>query len=179
MRLIVGALFAVLFAVSANAAPVRVYVMYGQGSYVTSPGMVTLANRIKALGGTVVTRHPWRRYGDVVSGIRRLPADQRIVVIGYSLGANATTWVSNAVPKRTIDLMVAYDPSIWAVVQPAGRNVKRMLLYHNNGPAPWGHARIAGPQVETTETWLPHLGVDLSAKLHAKTLAALRKVLAN
>ena len=104
--------------------------------------------------------------------------DIPIIVIGYSLGANATTWISNAVPSRSINLIVAYDPSVGSEVQPAGSNVRRLLLYHNNGPEPFGHARIRGPQVETTETRNSHFTVGNSAWLHAKTRAAVSQVLA-
>jgi hypothetical protein len=39
----------------------------------------------------------------------------------------------------------------------------------------WGHARIPGAMVETTEVVMFHLAVQFDAKLHSKTIAAVRK----
>jgi hypothetical protein len=169
-------------AVAVPVAPtqVRVFVMYGQGSVLTSPGMNVLTNQLKGVDKRlVVTLHNWDDYGDIVRAIRKLPANVPVIVIGYSLGANATTWVSNYVPNRPIELIVAYDPSILTKVSPAGKNVKRALLYHNNSFDPWGHARIPGPKVETTETYMPHLAVSLSQSLHNRTIDAVKRVLKN
>jgi hypothetical protein len=58
-----------------------------------------------------------------------LPTDEPVILIGYSLGANATTRISHALPNREIALAIAYDPSIHSEVFPADGNVRRMLLY--------------------------------------------------
>jgi pimeloyl-ACP methyl ester carboxylesterase len=158
-----------------EAKPARVFVFYGQGGIVTSPGMLALANRVKTLGA-VVTTHNWDDYGSAVATIRKLPPDVPVVLIGYSLGAGVTTYISNSLPKRRIDLIVAYDPSIWQPQQRAGPNVKRLLLYRNGGFDLWGHARIPGAMVETTEVVMFHLAVQFSERLHAMTLEAIRKV---
>jgi pimeloyl-ACP methyl ester carboxylesterase len=161
-----------------EAKPARVFVFYGQGGIVTSPGMLDLANRIKTLDRqSVVTTHNWDDYGSAVTAIRKLPPDMPVVLIGYSLGAGVTTYVANSLPKRRIDLIVAYDPSIWQTQLPAGPNVKRLLLYRNGGFDLWGHARIPGAMVETTEVVMFHLAVQFDERLHAMTLAAVRKVM--
>lgn len=168
------ATFILGFIAAATAAP-RAYVLLGQGSVVTSAGMIPLASDVRKLG-VITTIHNWNAYGDVVASIRKLTTGTPVVIIGYSLGANATTWISNAVGKRKIALIVAYDPSIWSAVRPAGSNVNRLLLYRNGGPSPWGHARIPGSMVETTETLMPHLAVPFSARLHELTLKAVAKL---
>ena len=152
----------------------RAYVIFGQGGRLTSIGMVSLASRIAALGVTVTT-HAWKYPDLIVQSVHALPAIERIAIIGYSLGANATTWISNSV-KRNINLIVAYDPSLWAEIQPAGQNVERLLLYHNNASSNiFGKARILGPHVETTEISMSHFLVDYNEDLHLKTLAGIRK----
>jgi pimeloyl-ACP methyl ester carboxylesterase len=161
-----------------EAKPARVFVFYGQGGIVTSPGMLALANQVKALDRqNVVTTHNWDDYGSAVAIIRKLPHDVPVVLIGYSLGAGVTTYISNSLPNRRIDLIVAYDPSIWQPQQRAGPNVKRLLLYRNGGLDLWGHARIPGAMVETTEVVMFHLAVQFSERLHSMTLAAIRKVM--
>jgi dienelactone hydrolase len=177
VRLLAAAV-AIMLCGEVEAKPARVFVFYGQGGIATSPGMLLLANRIKKLDReSVVTTHNWHDYGRAVAAIRKLPPDVPVVLIGYSLGAGVTTYISNSVPKRRIDLIVAYDPSIWQTQQRAGPNVKRLLLYRNGGFDLWGHARIPGAMVETTQVTMFHLAVQFNKRLHAKTLAAVRKVI--
>jgi hypothetical protein len=156
----------------------RVYVIFGQGGALTSSGMTQLAARLSEIRGLTVSSHDWfKGPNTIVNSIRQLPTDEPVILIGYSLGANATTWISNALPNRKIALAIAYDPSIHSKVLPADGNVRRMLLYHNNSFSLWGHARIPGPQVETTEINEGHLSVDSDQQLHARTLEAVLEVL--
>jgi hypothetical protein len=156
----------------------RVYVIYGQGGALTSSGMTQLAARLSEIRGLTVSSHDWfKGPNTIVNSIRQLPPDEPVILIGYSLGANATTWISNALPNREIALAIAYDPSIHSKVLPADGNVRRMLLYHNNSLSLWGHARIPGPQVETIEINQGHLSVDSNQQLHARTLEAVLDVI--
>ncbi len=171
---VAAVLLALLFAAPAEAA--RVYVIYGQGGALTSMGMKRLASRLAQLPGLTVSSHDWKHPGVIVNSIRRLPKGEPVILIGYSLGANATTWISNAIPRREIALAVAYDPSIYSKILPAGRNVRKLILYHNNGRSVLGHARIPGPQVETFEINQGHLSVDFNRQLHANTIGAIYRV---
>ncbi len=162
--------------VACAKADTRVYVIYGQGGTLTSMGMRSLAARLAKMPGLTVTTHSWKYPNVIVNDIRRMPHDEKVILIGYSLGANATTWISNAV-RRSVALVVAYDPSIYSYVQSAGGNVRRLLLYHNNGYSRFGHARIPGKQVETIEINEGHLQVDFDQRLHAITIAAVRKAM--
>jgi hypothetical protein len=177
--LIMAGLLLGLSAPAQGAPPeVRTYVLYGQGGSAWSYGIDKLADSLQEMNPRLrVSTHEWERYRQVANDIRKLPRDIPIILIGYSLGANATTWISNAVAPRAIDLIVAYDPSVKARVERAGSNARRVLLYHNNSLEPYGHARISGPQVETTETRNSHLTLGNSGWLHGKTRAAVAKVL--
>jgi len=156
----------------------RVYVIYGQGGALTSSGMTQLAARLSEIRGLTVSSHDWFNGPNfIVNSIRQLPTDEPVILIGYSLGANATTRISRALPNREIALAIAYDPSIHSEVFPADGNVRRMLLYHNNSLSLWGHARIPGPQVEATEINEGHLSVDSDQQLHARTLEAVLDVI--
>jgi len=179
-RILIMAVFLLgLSGLAHGAQPeVRTYVLYGQGGSAWSYGIDKLAESLKEMDPRLqVSTHEWERWRQIANDIRKLPADTPVILIGYSLGANATTWISNAVAPRAIDLIVAYDPSVKARVERAGSNVRRVLLYHNNSVEPYGHARIPGPQVETTETRNSHLTLGNSAWLHGKTRAAVTKVL--
>jgi dienelactone hydrolase len=168
------AALAIVLALSSEALAARIYVMYGQGGIVTSPGMLDLAGRLRKLGHTVTT-HNWDDYNRIAADIRRLPATTPIVLIGFSLGAGSTTRVALAV-KRRIALAVAYDPSVWDRFPAAGKNIERLLLYRNGGPDLWGHARITGKQVETTEVYSFHLAVQFDERLHRKTIEVVRRI---
>ena len=180
MRALLAVVALILLIGKAGAAEtmVRTYVLYGQGGYFMARGMKDLATSLEKLDARLqVSVHEWKNYKDIAKEIAKLPAETWVVLIGYSLGADATTWIANALPSRTIDLLVAYDPSVLAKLEPAGSNVRRILLYHNNSAEPWGHARIKGRQVETTETRNSHLVIGSSEWLHKKTRAAVSKVL--
>jgi dienelactone hydrolase len=168
------AALAIVLALSTEAPAARIYVMYGQGGIVTSPGMLDLAGRLRKLGNTVTT-HNWDDYNRIAADIRKLPASTPVVLVGFSLGAGSTTRVALGV-KRKIALAVAYDPSIWDRFPAAGKNIDRLLLYRNGGPDLWGHARIIGKQVETTEVFSFHLAVQFDERLHRKTIAAIRRL---
>jgi hypothetical protein len=156
----------------------RVYVIFGQGGTLTSSGMTRLTARLSEIRGLTVSSHDWFKGPNIiVNSIRQLPKGEPVILIGYSLGANATTRISHALPNREIALAIAYDPSIHSEVFPADGNVRRMLLYHNNSRSLWGHARIPGPQVETTEINEGHLSVDSDQQLHARTLEAVLDVI--
>lgn len=159
-------------------AGARIYVIYGQGGIITSGGMAVLAGRIRGLWPqAVVSTHGWNNPGAIARDVLVQPASTQIVLVGYSLGANCTTWVSQAVGEREIALAVAYDPSVLSIVTNPGANVKRLLLYHNSDWEPEGHAVFAGKQIETTQISMPHLAICYSEILHQKTLAAIGKVI--
>ncbi len=129
----------------------RFYVIYGQGGFITSIGMSMLASRIaKLYPNSKVTEHSWKYPTQIADDIKVQSLSTKIMLIGYSLGANSVTWVSNSV-GRTIDLAVCYDPSVLSIVKDPNSNVKRLLLYHNQDFEPLGHAIMTGPQVERTD----------------------------
>lgn len=157
----------------------RIYVLYGQGGFMTSVGMWRLSRRIAAAWPTsYVTTHSWKYPGAIVNDRRALPQGtyKKIIVIGYSLGANSVT---NIGQYMLIDLAVAYDPSqLGQVIQPSG-NIKHMLLYHNTGTVGPGHLIFTGPQVERVDVNTSHLAVCYNEELHQKTLAAIGELLTN
>lgn len=158
----------------------RVFVMYGQGGIVTSYGMYLLSQRIqKQWPQATVTNHSWDNPGAIQALARdweKANPNQPIILIGYSLGANCVTWVSQNL-GLTVDLTVCYDPSVLSIVTNPTLNVKRLLLYHNNDIEPEGHAVFVGPMVETTQINMFHLAICYSEMLHEKTLTAMKLVL--
>lgn len=172
-------LLAVAFLVlcgSAEAKP-RIYVLYGQGGAATSLGMVALADRLKAHG--TVIKHGWdwgHGPATIAADIRRQPATTKIVLVTFSVWAGGSMIMAAGIPNRKIDLVVAYDPTRLQSFPAAPSNIKRVLLYHNRCAAIWGGGVIRGPQVETTTVCSLHLAVDFNESLHAKTIAAVRRI---
>ncbi len=162
----------------AQAAPkeVRVYVIYGQGGALTSGGMVNFASRLRQYKHLNVTTHTWNNPGLIVNSINKMAPDTPIVIIGYSLGANDTTWITGNLPRRQIALVVAYDPSVYGYIYPRSPNIKRFLLYHNQGALGFGHAIIPGLGIERYDVHTSHLLVDYNSALHARTIEAVKKV---
>lgn len=181
IRLLAAVALTLLTTVHVWAADVRVYIFKGHVGELTSLGLRPLSSQIGNIDKRVkVTLHGWANghvVNTVAADIRRLPASTRIVLVGYSVGAGAATWIAAGLPHRKIELVVAYDPS-WMQTFPAvGPNVARALLYRNRCAPIWGRGVILGPQVETTEVCSLHLAVASNQSLHARTIAAVKRVL--
>lgn len=156
-----------------------VFVMYGQGGVLTSPGMYALGARIKAAGNNVAYFSA-RRPDLVEQAIRSFKEKAKVAIIGYSLGANYATWVADAVYPRAIDLVVAYDPTVNAPIKSLRENVKRAICYRQTGyvltSALFGRGVLVGPQVEIVNTANDHLLVQFDEALHRRTLAAIEEI---
>lgn len=157
--------------------------MYGQGGIVLSGGFYLFSERLKNdLEGYDVKRFAPGEWRSVAADIVTRPHDEKIAILGYSLGANAAAWVAHECAPRQIELIVAYDPTVNGpplASYPLGSHVKRALSYKQTG---WfftslfaGRAVLVGPQVEVTEVFQDHLYVQFSERLHQKTIEALEK----
>lgn len=160
---------------------IRVFILLGQYGGAFSGGMYGLAKQINALSGNIVcTVHGWKDSQEIHDEIKRLPASTKIVLIGYSLGANSVTQIAAELPTREIDLLVAYDASVLqsAGIKPIGTNVDKTLCYRStNYWLPYGHGQLVGHNVKTYETSDIHLAVCYDQVLHAKTLAEIKKLI--
>jgi hypothetical protein len=150
----------------------RAYVIYGQGGYLTSGGMAALAQKIAA-AGAVVTTHRWIDWQQVRNEINGQTG--KVAIVGYSLGANAATWIVSGVIgmsgiKRRADLVILYDPTARSYVSPIGKNVGKALFYHGRVSFLWGGALVPG--AERIDTWTPHEFLDW--RFHDQTVASIR-----
>ena len=154
----------------------RIFVLMGQGGHLTSAGMVSFASRLAEYGKTSV--HSWNDPA-VLPLINKEKG--KVVIPGYSLGANQLGWISLHA-KRTIDLGIAYDPS-WLspmVERWGGKwvqrapNFKRLIAYRNVGAWVWGGSTYIGRNVEEYEISDFHLGIQSNPDLHKITIEAIR-----
>lgn len=167
-------------------AAVKIYVMYGLGGRTWSSGMEdNLAKKLRALGPHVEVppTYSWAAYDAITNDINgKVPLGTKVVIIGHSMGGNSATWIASGV-KRSVDLLVAYDPTIWSSVYQIKSNVKKAIGIHGNdfwsfvGKAYLSLAPGSKTQLTTIETNDPHVYIDDDNALHAKTIAAVKELL--
>ena len=127
-----------------------------------------------------VSVHQWNDR-TIVSDAKRQTG--KIVIIGFSLGANSTAAIANGLPH--VDLIVAYDPSRLSpladqvkgeFVQHVKPTVRRAICFYNPDAWYFGGARLDGSHVETVPIADYHLAVPMDARLHDITEEAVRQV---
>ena len=167
--------------------------LYGLGGLATSPGMLTLAQKIKALGENFTVLGPYdeSEWEQAAADLTKRPKSDLIGAIGYSLGANNAVEIA-AELGRKIDYVAGIQPSYWGLgVDWSGiitlpPNVGCALnIYNPNFAATFGlgYARYAAPvgfagklQISVTNDLHPE--VDNDAGVHGLILADLRKIAA-
>lgn len=161
----------------------RIYVLSGQfGRGPISMGMGALAERLRPYGD--VTYRLWRDL-TVVDEINNLSTDNKVAVIGYSLGANQLGWLDTHVKRRRINLGVAYDPSKQSpLVQrtPQGEYVQvvsiydKLICYYH--PKAWifGGSKYEGPNTRNIVVTDLHLGMQFNNNLHEMTIEEVRRL---
>jgi hypothetical protein len=106
---IAAALFAALISTSAQAKTF-VGVLWPMFGPLPAIGLVELTAEVRTMPDVEVHTYLHQEWPDLVKDISHLPEGTRTIVIGYSLGANATSWVVNK--SKYIDLVIALQPSM-------------------------------------------------------------------
>jgi hypothetical protein len=161
---------------------IRIAVMYGQVAAL-SPGMMMLARRLEEFGP--VTTFTWGDTNNQLEWIRSGLAIDRIALVGFSLGANQIGWLDQLLVSERIDLAIAYDPSRQSpLVRKVGseyvqtvRRTKRLVCYYN--PRTWfyGGSRYEyATNIETITINMPHMLVQFSQSLHARTIEEIEEI---
>ena len=150
-----------------------------------SGGLDVLAESIRALGSNVSVppTFDWSKWRKIVSDIRKQPDDTRIVICGHSMGANQAAAVAAALDNRPVDLIAAFDPTMWYPVHDLGANVKRAICFHStNVFSPFGHGKLrAGAdfqgRLETIDSDDRHENIDDNLSLHRITIDAVQELM--
>ncbi|HYT43512.1 MAG TPA: hypothetical protein VEP90_14330 [Methylomirabilota bacterium] len=160
---------------------VEIFLIYSQGGAITSSGMDILSHRLKTLYPSInVSTYEWNKWAEIYNKIYKLHPTTKIGLVGYSLGANATTWIASQhnLVHHKIDLLIALDPTIWSIITPLGENVKRVIAFQNMNPLDiFGHAKVVGPHVETHEVFDFHLTLDFSDKFQSTVIKEVGKLI--
>lgn len=160
---------------------IDIYLMYGLGGRMWSAGIADkLGPKLRVFPGVFCppTYH-WNDWGKIVSFINRRGGDNKLAIMGNSLGANVIGYIARALPNKKIDLVVGYDPSIWYPVPILPQNVQKAICFHGvNWLNPIGHALYSGSKnLITYNTWDEHTAVDDDNGLHGIAVKAVKELL--
>jgi hypothetical protein len=166
--------------------------LYGLGGLATSPGMLTLAGKIKKLGTGFVVLGPYdqSQWQEAAGDLANRPAADLIGAVGYSLGANNVVQIAGMLGRK-IDYVAGIQPSFWglgvdwsaAIALPPRVGAAR-CIYNPNFLATGGlgYARYAAPEafagrLRLTTTNDLHPDVDADTGVHGLILSDLRNLM--
>jgi hypothetical protein len=166
----------------AAASEVQVDLLRGLAD-IFSRGMDTLANKLNRLGysAQVYSTHGWQSVAQRVASKYSRGHKDIVVVIGHSLGANATFDVANALDRQNIpvELIVTFDATS---PQPVPKNVLHFVnFYQENGfgkrvsPGPGFQGELTNIDL-TADMGLSHTTIEKSPRLHAVVMQKIADV---
>lgn len=162
-------------------AKVACYLLYGLGGRTWSAGIADkLGPKVRVLPNVwCPPTYQWGDWNSIVENIKANLPDTKIVIAGHSLGANVIGYIAQAVPNRSIDLVIGYDPSIWYPVPKLPKTVRKAICFHGmNWLNPIGHALYSGSQnLVTYNTWDLHTNIDDDNDLHAIAVKEIKTLL--
>jgi hypothetical protein len=168
---------------------VNIIVLSGQGGWVTSPGIATLADELRSYGE--VEKYFWDSPQALASAATHLRRSHRLVVVGYSLGGNQLGWMNKYFDEAGIksqlevDLGVAIDPS-WLsplcyrdqhgdYIQYAPR-FRRLVCFWNKGAWWHGGSRYKGENVETVQVSGAHLMLQFDKDIRNRVISEVAQL---
>ena len=162
-----------------TAAPVQVDLFRGLAD-IFSRGMDTLTDKLNRQGysARVYSTNGWQAVAQRIAADYARGRKDIVVLIGHSLGANATIQLANALDRSNIpvDLIVNFDGTEPLQVP---KNVKHVVnFYQNNGfgkrlsPGPGFTGELSNIDL-TADANLSHTTIDKSPRLHAQVIAKI------
>lgn len=152
---------------------------------VFSRGMDTLTEKLNRQGylARVYSTHGWSSAAERIADQFSRGHRAIIVLIGHSLGANATFDIANELDRRNIpiELIVTFDATS---PQPVPKNVLHLVnLFQQNG---FGKRVTAGPEFKgelsnidlTADTGLSHTTIEKSPRLHTMVMNKIDEIVA-
>jgi pimeloyl-ACP methyl ester carboxylesterase len=159
-------------------AETLVVLLEGLGGRVTSSGIVSLQEELSAIPNTIVAlplaQHNWR---DAVKLIKQQKPETKIVVIGYSLGANNSTYLAQNV--KHVDELIAIQASVWGRATSVGENVDKAIEIYN--PKFWrtaglGAKRLVGIHFSYVANSDSHFYADDDPEVHKFVFNEVKKL---
>lgn len=105
-------------------AGTRVWNLTGWGPQVWSPGIFQLADKEKAIPGVTYVRvYAWNQTQQVADEMMAAPAGDKLVVVGYSCGANSATAIAAGLVGHRNVYPIGIQESLWCGGYDLGPNV--------------------------------------------------------
>jgi hypothetical protein len=130
---LLAALISTVAASSTAQAKTFVGVLWPMFGPLPAIGLVELTAEIRTMPDVEVHTYLHQEWPDLVRDMKNLPEGTRTIVIGYSLGANATSWVVNK--SKYVDLVIALQPSMLSWNPTITGHAGRIIEVYN--PNPW------------------------------------------
>jgi hypothetical protein len=125
-------------------AETLVVLLEGLGGRITSAGIVSLQKELSAIPNTIVpppiAKSKWR---SAVKLIEHHEPGTKLVLIGYSLGANNSTYITTKV--KHVDALIAIQPSLWGPSVAIGEYVDKAIEIYN--PRFWRTAGLGAKRL--------------------------------
>jgi hypothetical protein len=143
-------------------------------------GLVELAGELKAMPDVEVATYLHQSWKALVDDINRQPKGTRILIVGYSLGANNAILVANN--TGYIDSIVALQPSMLTSQASLTGKVGKIIEIYN--PNPWmtfggmGSQKLDAPNVEYVVNNDTHPGAQFNEQFRSIVRSELARVAA-
>jgi len=150
---------------SSADAKTFVGVLWPMGGPIPAIGLVELAGELRMIPDVEVKTYLHQEWPNLVDDIASQPPGTHTVVVGYSLGANASVFVANK--SKYVDLIIALQPSMLSWDPPLTGKVGRMIEVYN--PNPWmtmggmGSRKLIGDNIEYIENNDSHPGAQFNS----------------
>lgn len=131
-------------------------------------GLVELAGELKAMPDVEVATYLHQSWKALVDDINRQPKGTRILIVGYSLGANNAILVANN--TGYVDSIIALQPSMLTTQDTLTGKVGKFIEIYN--PNPWmtfggmGSQKLEAPNIEYIVNNDSHPGAQFNAQFH-------------
>src|SRR5262249_49685535 len=145
-----------------------VVLLEGLGGRATSHGIVSLQKDLSAIPNTIVAlpfaQHNWR---DAVKLIQQQTPETKIVLVGYSLRTNNSTYIAQNV--KHVDELIAIQASVWGRATVVAENVDKAIEIYN--PKFWrtaglGAKRLVGAHFSYVTNSDSHFYADEDPEVH-------------
>jgi predicted alpha/beta hydrolase family esterase len=141
-------------------------------------GLVELAGELKAMPDVEVATYLHQSWKALVDDINRQPKGTRILIVGYSLGANNAILVANS--TSYVDEIIALQPSMLTTQASLTGKVGKIIEIYN--PNPWmtfggmGSQKLDAPNIEYIANNDTHPFAQFSEQFHSIVKSELARI---
>jgi hypothetical protein len=141
-------------------------------------GLVELAGELKAMPDVEVATYLHQSWKALVDDINRQPKGTRILIVGYSLGANNAILVANN--TGYVDSIIALQPSMLTSQESLTGKVGKIIEIYN--PNPWmtfggmGSQKLEAPNIEYIVNNDSHPGAQFNEQFRSVVKSELARL---